>query len=134
MFMSENIQAALLSLPMELQRLTTELKAGLQETHAGQRIDAARYVDVGRAPLLWGDRCRLVGWSLREAGDLPDSPASITLRNGRDDTAEVVAVIDLAAGGHETRWLGPGGVAVTEALWATVEGTVEGTVYLGVVD
>jgi hypothetical protein len=128
-FMTENVQAALLALPMELQRIGAELSTGLAEFHNGQRVDAARYVDVRRAPLLWGDRCRLVGWSLRPAGV---EPASVTLRNGRDDSAEVVAVIELGDTA-QTAWLG-GGIAVGEALWADVDGTVEGAVYLGVVD
>lgn len=128
-FMTENVQAALLAIPMELAKIGDELQTGLQETHGGQRIDAARFVDVGRAPLLWGDRCRLVGWSLRPGA----APASVTLRNGRDDSAEIVACIDLADVAV-TVGLPGAGVAVGEALWATVDGDVTGVVYLGVVD
>lgn len=130
MRVTDNLQAAILALPMELDRIGANITKGLSEFHEGQRITAARYVDVARAPLLWGDRCRLVGWSLRAGGI---EPASVTLRNGRDDSDEVVAVVDLGDVA-QTVWLGPGGVAVGEALWATVDGSVEGAVYLGVVD
>ena len=133
MFMTENVQAALLSLPMELERMGAKLQTGLAEFHNGQRLDAARYVDAGRAPLLWGDRCRIVGWSLVEDAEAP-APARLVLRNGRDDSAEVVAVVDLDASSSSTQWLGPSGVAVGEALWATVTGSVAGAVYLGAVD
>lgn len=130
MFMTENLQAAILALPLELERIGAQIAAGLAESHAGQRIDAARYVTV-KPGALWGGKCRLAGWSLRSTGE---GPAAVTLRNGRDDSDDAVAVITLATtGAAQTIWL-DGGVTVTEALWASVTGAVEGVVYLAVVD
>lgn len=133
MKVTENLQAAILALPMELERIGANITQGLSEFHEGQRITAARYVDVARAPLLWGDKCRLLGWSLRSTG----GPAQITLRNGRDDSAEPVALVDLAADASSNQQLAGGsGVAVGEALWLqkTGAGELAGVVYLGVAD
>jgi hypothetical protein len=64
------------------------------------------------------------------------APARATLRNGRDDTSEVVAVIDLAAGQAQTVGLPGSGVAVGEALWLDVDegDQLQGAVFLGAVD
>jgi hypothetical protein len=117
------------------ERWRDEYRASMAQFAAGVRLQAARPVAIGATPqkLLWGGSCRLVGWSLRAAS----GTATLTLRNGRDDAADIVATVTLSADGvTDTRWLAPGGVSVTEALWATYTGagTVTGAVYLGAVD
>lgn len=131
MFMTENIQAALLSLPLELQRMSAELQAGLAQSHAGNRLTGARPVDVTRR-LAWGGPGRLVGWSIR--ADV--GAVTLTLRNGRDSTGEVLGTVELATDQSHTVWMGPGGVDFGEALFLDVTGagTLVGAVYLGAVD
>jgi hypothetical protein len=128
---SQNVQAALLAIPMELQRITSELQAGMAEFHNGTRLTAARYVDVGRR-LAWGGAGRLVGWSVRAEG----GAVTLTLRNGRDDSGEIMAVVQLDAANPATVWLGPGGVAFGEALYLDVTGPGQlvGAVWIGAVD
>lgn len=130
----ENVQAALLAIPMELARITNELQAGLQEFHNGNRITGARYVPLTRGNLLNAGPGRLVGWSLRLEGA---GPMTVYLRDGRDPSAEAVAVVELGVDlDRGTAWMGPGGVSFGEALWLDAQGVgeVEGAVWLGAVD
>ena len=135
MFMTENVQAALLSLPMELDRIAGQLSAGLAEFHNGSRLKAARYVDVNRRLVSTGTG-RLVGWSLRNshAADL----LTVNVRNSRDASGDIVATLSLSAGEGSTVWLGPGGVDFGEALFLEVTGpgalSLVGAVWLGAVD
>ena len=48
---NEKLQAALLSIPLELARITHELKAGLQEFHNGLKVPGGRYVELDAAHL-----------------------------------------------------------------------------------
>ena len=129
--MRENIQAALLALPMELERIRSELQAGLSQFHNGNRVTGARYLPANR-PLVSGGNGRLVGWSVRAAG----GPVSLTLRDGRDGAGDVVAVLELAAGEDSTETLPGGGVSFGEALSAEVTGggALQGAFYVGAVD
>lgn len=130
--MTENVQAALLSLPMELDRIGAKVAAGLGEFHNGQRITAARYVDVGRRLVSTGSG-RLVGWSVRNAH--ATDTVTVTVRNSRDASGDVMATFALDAGEDSTVWLGPGGVDFGEALYLEVDGgQLVGAVWLGVVD
>jgi hypothetical protein len=131
MLFGENIQAALLAIPMELQRITHELQAGLAEFHNGTRLTAARYVPTTRA-LAWGGSGRLVGWSVRATG----GPVTVLLRDGRDSSGDVLAVIDLVDGEHETVSIGAGGIAFPEALFLdrSGAGVLDGAVWIGAVD
>jgi hypothetical protein len=127
----EKLQTALLAVPMEMQRIAQELRAGLAEFHNGTRITGARYVPVSRQ-LAWGGSGRLVGWSVLAV----DGPVTVQLRDGRDASADVVAIIDLVAGESETMALSGGGVAFGEALYldASGAGRLVGAVHLGAVD
>ncbi len=135
MFGSENVQAAILALPMELERIGARMTAGLAEFHNGQRLTAARYVDVGRRLVSTGSG-RLVGWSMRNA-HATDS-LTVTVRNSRDASGDVVATLGLGGGQGSTVWLGPGGVDFGEALFLDVTGagagSLTGSVWLGAVD
>lgn len=131
MFGTENLQAAILALPMELQRITSELRAGLAEFHNGTRITGARYVGVTRR-LAWGGSGRLVGWSVQAV----DGPVRCVLHDGRDASGDVLAIVDLVDTESDCQWFGPGGVAFGEALYLDVTGagTLTGSVWLGAVD
>lgn len=132
MFMTENVQAALLSLPMELERLGAKLATGLSESHNGQRVTAARPLHIRASPKLWNGSGRLVGWSIFAHGAV-----QVVIRDGRDADADPVAVAKLAAGQSETIWLGPGGISMGEGVYLDVAPgveSIEGAVWLGVVD
>lgn len=106
--------------------------AGLAEFHNAIRLQGARYVAVAGAAgrvLASNAPGRLLGWSFHEtAGAI----ATVLLRDSRDPGGEVVAFLDLPAGGSDTVWLGPAGVSLTEGLYVDVfAGDVQGTVYLG---
>jgi hypothetical protein len=127
---SENLAAALLAIPMELERVRTSLEAGLAESHAGTRLEGARYLPVDRK-LAWGGKGRLVGWSVRTV----DAPVTVILRNGRDEGSEPIAVIDLGPDQAQTIWLGPTGVFFGEALYLDrTGGDLQGAVWIGAVD
>jgi hypothetical protein len=119
------------------ERWRDELRAGFAQTSEGLRIDAARVVPLdGRALALGnGGPCRLLGWSLRNSGA---TPAVLNFRDGRDTSADMVATVNLgtnSAWQHDTKWFGPTGLAVTDALFLELTGgTMAGAVYLGAVD
>jgi len=71
---------------------------------------------------------RLAGWSLRESAG---AVAVVRLRDGADAGAELVAVVNLPAGGSSTQWLLPGGASLGNGLFADVTGSVEGVAYIG---
>jgi hypothetical protein len=118
--------------------LRAEVAAGLAESRNGQRITGARLAPIYANTLAATTRGRLVGWSVREAGDTltPPAPAAarVTIYDGRDSSADVLAVIQLGAGAADTQWLGPGGVSFGEAAFVAVTGTVAGSLYFGAVD
>lgn len=128
---SENLAAAMVAVPMELERIRAELQAGLAQTHNGRTITGARYLPAGGRERAWGGPGRLVGWSVRAAG----GAVGLTLRDGFHDNADVVAVIDVPAGESRTVHLGSG-VSFGEGLKLerTGAGTAEGAVFIGAVD
>ena len=128
----ENVEAALLALPMRLEELHSSLQAGLAQFAGTQRIDAARYLPAGGRALATNGRARLVGWSVRARG----GPVSVVLRDGVDAGGEVVAVIDVPADQSQTVPLPGAGVACPNGLFIerTGAGTLEGAVWLGAVD
>lgn len=138
MFMTENVQAALLALPMELDRIAGQMASGLSEFHNGNRVTAARYADVTRRQVSNG-RGRLVGWSMRNSH--ATDPLTVTIRDSRDAAGDVMATFTLAAGAGSTHQLGVAGVSFGEGLFldvtgpaAAVAGSLVGAVWLGVVD
>lgn len=127
----ENLEAALLAIPLELERIRSELQAGLQETHNARPLEGARYLPAGGRGKAWSGHGRLVGWSVRAAG----GAASVTLRDGDHDNADVIAVIDVPAGESRTAWFGPGGIDFGSLnLQRAGAGTVEGSIFIGAVD
>jgi hypothetical protein len=118
---------------LQLTQRTTELAAGMQQFHASNRLTGARAIAAGDRTLAWTGSCRLVGWSVMATG----GPVTLLIRDSRyPGDGDVLAVVDLADGDTESRWMGPGGVTVGEAL--TLEragaGRLVGSVYLGAVD
>lgn len=130
-----NLEAIAASTQMRVEELHAELQAGLAQFQGAQRIDGARYVDVGsRNGQLSNGRTRLVGWSVRATG----AAVAATLRNG-DALGDVVAVIDLdpAAGRpSQTHTLTGPGVSCPAGLFVETSGAgvLTGAVHLGAVD
>ena len=129
---TDNVAAALLAVPMELQRITSELRAGLTEYHNGQRITGDRYIPAGGRAMAWGGAGRLTGWSVQAVG----GPVKVLLRDGRTADGEVLAVIDLVEEESDTQSLSRGGVAFPEGLYLdrSGAGTLLGAVWIGAVD
>lgn len=131
-----NLEAALLAIPMELERIRAQLEAGLAETHNGLRIQGARYLPVGGRPEAWNAAGRLVGWSVHNPAPYP---VIVYLRDGQDTFGDrVVGIIDLDAGETQTVSLGGPGVFFTAGLYLDrqAEGNqpLVGAVYIGVTD
>lgn len=131
MKLDDHLISTLAQIPLELEKVRTELTTGLAESHNGVRLTGARYVSLGR-PLVWGGTGRLVGWSIRSTG----GSSNLTLHNSRDNSGEVIAVITLAAEAGETIWFGSSGVTFTEGLYISGAGAgvLEGAIWLGAVD
>ena len=128
----ERVHEAIVEATMAVARNTAELQAGLQQFHNGQRLTAARYLPVAGRQLASTGVGRVVGWSVRSTSST--GGATVVLRDGRNDDADPLGVIVLAAGEAQTVWLGPAGVQFSEALWLDRDGDVDGAVYLGGVD
>jgi hypothetical protein len=112
-------------------RVRAELAAGLQQTVNGLRVTAGRPAPFLPNALNSTARGRLVGWSLRETAG---NPATVTLYNGRDTGADVLAVIPLTANAGATLLPGSPGVSFGDGLYAAVSGAVTGALYFGAVD
>jgi hypothetical protein len=129
----ENKEAAQVAMYMRLEQLLNELSAGLSESHNARPVDAARYLPAGGRKLAWGAPGRLVGWSVHAV----DGPVTVYLRDGRDESSEEFAIVDLVEGETNAQWFGPGGVAFTEALYAHQAaggGRLVGSWWIGAVD
>ena len=71
----------------------------------------------------------LYGYSVRESAGSA-AAATVFLRNGDANTDPILAVIELAANGSETVWLGDGVVA-NDGIWVDRTGSAEGAIYYG---
>jgi hypothetical protein len=115
------------------QRILSRVAAGLTETRNGLRVAAARPVPIIPNRPVNSGPARLVGWSVRASG----GPATLTVYDSRDDSGDVLAVVQLATDGATgNHWMGPAGVSAGEAVsvYVTGAGTVTGSLYLGSVD
>lgn len=134
MSLQDDLRDAIASIPLALERVQAELRVGLGEFHNGLRLQGARHVAVGAGgrALASAGSGRLVGWSLRAAG----GAVTVTLRDGRDASGDVLAVLELADGATDTQWLGPGGVSFVEGLYVETDGdgALTGAAWLGAVD
>lgn len=133
----EDLTEAIGRIPLAFEQLRSELQTGLAQFHNGVRLRGARSkpVGAGGSPMVWAGPGRLVGWSVHNTGA---TVATLTLRDSRDATGEIVAVVELqAAGVHGSDyslWAGDGGISFGEGLYAVVTGTIEGAVWVGAVD
>ena len=130
----DDLAQVVAQIPIELERVRTELATGLQQFQNGTRLQGARYVPVGSGGrnLAWAGQGRLVGWSLRATG----GAVSVDLHDSRDDSGDTIVTIDLATGTSQTIWLGPGGVSLVEGLRVVPSGAgvLTGSVFIGAVD
>ncbi|MFP5372398.1 MAG: hypothetical protein ACLGI3_16845 [Actinomycetes bacterium] len=133
----ENVTAAVLAVPMELAKISTDLQRGLAEFANGQRVTAGRAVGVARR-LAWGGSGRLTGWSLLNGGT---GTVQLTFHDGRGPEGDLLGVVVLAPGEDVTAATPGPGLHFGEALWLQVTlsgGAVDvdliGAVWLGAVD
>jgi hypothetical protein len=123
-------------------RWLTQMQADLASSLGGVMLRAALPIPIGTAPAgslrPLSSPGRIVGWSLHETAGA--NPAVVRLWDGRESGTRPLAYVSVPAGGTDNRWLGAGGVSVTDALlldFATGAGlssTVEGVLYLGAAD
>ena len=133
--MSSAERNALVAIPLELERIRTELMAGLQLSRGAvplQGAEARQLTDsAGNGVRVSTSAGRLVGFSLRET--TTTDPALVRLLDGPD--GEPLALIRLAPGESVRDWYGPTGVSFIYGLFTqVVSGAVEGVAYLGAVD
>jgi hypothetical protein len=122
----EKIEAAVISAG---ERVRASVASGLAETTDALRLRGARYLPVQPNQTAWRGPGRLMGWSIREAAGSP-APAVVTIYDGRsaDDPLSIVAVVELGADKDSNVSLPA--VSITEAVFVTVSGTVQGALYL----
>lgn len=101
--------------------------------------DPARKTDLGQNPgaavagsrlvLAGGDVRRLLGWAITETGGV--AVASVRLRDSQDASGEVIARINLAAGGSNIALAGLPGVKISTGriFLEVIAGSVEGVLY-----
>lgn len=120
-------------------RWLQQMQTDLADTLGGVMLRGARPVQIGTAAggtaRVSTSPGRLVGWSVRIPA-LGALPGVLKLHDGQDASGDVIAVINLPAGGSNTTWLAPGGVSFQYGLFAEivtggVEPAIEGAVYLG---
>lgn len=133
--MSSAERQALVAIPLELERIRTELMTGLQLSRGTvplQGAEARQITDSGGNGVRVSTSAgRLVGFSLRET--TATAPALVRLLDGID--GDPLALIRLAPGESVRDWYGPTGVSFINGLFAqVVAGAVEGVAYLGAVD
>jgi hypothetical protein len=132
--LDEHLIDTLAQVPLELERLRNVTEAGLAQSHNSAPLTGARHLVAGPAgrAMAWGGAGRLVGWSVRSTG----GASTVTLRDSRDTSGEIIAVINLVAETSETQCLPAPGISFGEGLNATVTGpgVLEGAYWLGAVD
>ena len=119
----------------EGERVRAELRAGLEETRNGQRIVGARPVPIPAGTNSFraaNGRGRFAGWSLREATG--SAPATVTVYDGLDSTADPIATVVIPAGTSTNQPASLPGVSFGDGVAVTVSGAVLGSLYFGVVD
>jgi hypothetical protein len=117
---------------LEGERTRSELAESFAKTMRGQRIDGALSRPVRPNAANYSARGRLVGWSVQATG----GPVRIVVHDGLDAGGDVIAIVDLADQENQTQWMGPGGVAFVDGLYAecTGTGTLTGAMWIGAVD
>lgn len=122
---------------LEGERVRAELRAGLEETRNGQRIVGARAaaLPIGTPTFRAANgRGRLCGWSLRETTGNAGSPAVVTVYDGLDASADVLAVVSIPAGTSANQAPALPGVSFGDGVYVAVSGAVVGSLYFGAVD
>lgn len=110
------------------------IRAGMTETRNANRIRGSRNQPIASGGRLATGVGRLAGWSLRSSG----GAATVTIYDGIDATADVLAAIALAPNGEPLgtaqAFMGPSGPSFAEGIFVVITGTVVGSLYFGVVD
>lgn len=127
---------------LELDQLTGALSAALQAAlreqteRLGRTMDAVkvhgaeyRSLVANGTTTVTGSSCRLIGWALAETTGT--GTATVTLHDGATSDGQTVAVITLAANESARDYFGPGGISLPYGLYASVTGSVAGSLFLG---
>jgi hypothetical protein len=124
---------------IESVRWLMQMQADLAASLGGVMLRGALPVPIGSAPggslRPLSSPSRIVGWSIHETTGT--NPGVIRVWDGREPGSKLLACLGVPAGGTDTRWLGSGGISVTDALLlevvagASLSTTVEGVLYLG---
>lgn len=133
MGLSDKINDHLAEALTEVQLRSAEIAAGLAQWQNGNRLTAARPLQVNGHPRLWGGSGRLVGWSVYAKG----GPVEVLIRDSRVTGAgDVLGGFNLVDGEGDKLWLGPGGVSFGEGIFLekTGAGALQGALWLGAVD
>lgn len=123
-------------------RWLSQMQADLAASLGGVMLRGALPIPIGSAPggslRPLSSPGRIVGWSLHETGGT--SSALLRVWDGREPGTKPLAYIGVPAGGTDNRWLGEGGISVTDALLVelasgdSLSTSVEGVLYLGAAD
>lgn len=125
-------EQAILDTLLAITQRWEESELRLARTLGGVQLRGAQFVPVG---LSSGGTLRpavsngaLVGYSLRETSGV--AAAKIEIRN-HDASGDLIALVNIAAGGVSNQWFGDGGIAYTDGLSVVViNGAADGAVYL----
>lgn len=127
---------------MEFVRWAQQMQADLAASLGGVMLRGALPIPIGGAPggslRPLSSPGRIVGWSLHESAGT--NSALVRVWDGREPGTKPLAYISVPAGGTDNRWLGEGGISVTDALLVelatggSLSQSVEGVLYLGAVD
>jgi hypothetical protein len=123
-------------------RWLMQMSADLATSLGGVMLQGALPVPIGSAPggsvRPLSSPGRIVGWSLHETGGT--NPAVMRVWDGRESGTKPLVYVSIPASGTDNRWLGTGGISVTDALFiefaagGSLSQSVEGVLYLGAVD
>ncbi len=108
-----------------------ELRQELAGTRLGVVIKGAevRSFKAGASSGLSFSPGRLMGWSLRETSGA--GSATVYVRDGRDNQADIIAVIQLQPSESARDWFAPGGISYQWGIFLDVaSGAIEGAVYV----
>ena len=116
----------------------SDLNDSLQQLHAGVKTsNAIRRVGAETRPIINSANTsisrnlgRLAGYSIRETSGT--ASAVVRIRDGFDNTGDILLTISLTAAESTRDWFMPGGIAFTIGCYLeVVSGAVEGAVFLG---
>lgn len=112
-------------------RWLENLRVDLSESFQGVVLRGARPVPVnGQHNRPTNSPGALVGYALRNLSYEDAAVVRVLFRDGTDDTGEVILPLTLEPGESARDWFGPGGINLAYGLFLSIDGDVEGSVFL----